>query len=113
MIDRAIETAWGHAVAFLDRSRRVNAVDLLVLLGIAGLFFGAARVAQEWQGPLRPAVSIDLSPGALPRYAFYSLSRAMLAYVLSLAGTNPPNPKPPQGVNSKGERAPETPTASK
>jgi cytochrome c oxidase cbb3-type subunit 3 len=34
------------------------------------------------------------------------------AYVLSLAGTNPPNPKPPQGVNSKGERAPETPTAS-
>jgi cytochrome c oxidase cbb3-type subunit III len=32
----------------------------------------------------------------------------MAAYVLSLAGTNPPNPKPPQGVNSKGERAPET-----
>jgi cytochrome c oxidase cbb3-type subunit III len=32
----------------------------------------------------------------------------MAAYVLSLAGTNPPNPKAPQGVNSKGERAPET-----
>ena len=31
----------------------------------------------------------------------------MAAYVLSLAGTNPPNPKPPQGVNSKGERAPD------
>jgi cytochrome c oxidase cbb3-type subunit 3 len=30
------------------------------------------------------------------------------AYVLSLGGTSPPNPKPPQGVNSKGERAPET-----
>jgi len=36
----------------------------------------------------------------------------MAAYVLSLAGTNPPNPKPPQGVNSKGERAPEAPAAS-
>ena len=37
----------------------------------------------------------------------------MTAYVLTLAGTNPPNPKPPQGVNSKGERAPDTPTASR
>jgi len=37
----------------------------------------------------------------------------MAAYVMSLAGTSPPNPKPPQGVNSKGERAPEAPTASK
>jgi NitT/TauT family transport system permease protein len=87
MIDRAIETAWGHAVAFLDRSRRINVVDLLVLLGVAGLFFAATRVAQEWQGPLRPAVQIDLSPGALPRYAFYSLSRAVLAYLLSLGFT--------------------------
>jgi cytochrome c oxidase cbb3-type subunit 3 len=39
--------------------------------------------------------------------------RTMAAYVLTLAGTNPPNPKPPQGVNSKGERAPEPPAASK
>jgi len=38
--------------------------------------------------------------------------RLMAAYVLSLAGTNPPNPKPPQGVNSKGERAPESAAAS-
>jgi cytochrome c oxidase cbb3-type subunit 3 len=38
---------------------------------------------------------------------------AMAAYVLSLAGTNPPNPKAPQGVNSKGERAPESPPESK
>jgi cytochrome c oxidase cbb3-type subunit 3 len=37
----------------------------------------------------------------------------MAAYVLSLAGTNPPNPKAPQGVNSKGERAPGEPVASK
>ena len=38
---------------------------------------------------------------------------AMAAYVLSLAGTNPPNPKPPQGVNSKGERAAEAEAASR
>ena len=38
---------------------------------------------------------------------------AMAAYVATLHGTNPPNPKPPQGVNSKGEAAPEAPTAGK
>lgn len=37
---------------------------------------------------------------------------AMTAYVGTLAGTNPPNPRPPQGVNSKGEAAPDAPTAS-
>jgi cytochrome c oxidase cbb3-type subunit 3 len=31
---------------------------------------------------------------------------ALAAYVSTLAGTNPPNPKPPQGVNGKGEAAP-------
>lgn len=31
---------------------------------------------------------------------------ALAAYVGTLAGTNPPNPKPPQGVNGKGESAP-------
>jgi cytochrome c oxidase cbb3-type subunit 3 len=39
--------------------------------------------------------------------------RMMAAYVLTLAGTNPPNPKPPQGMNSKGERAPDAPAESK
>jgi cytochrome c oxidase cbb3-type subunit 3 len=36
---------------------------------------------------------------------------AITAYVATLHGTKPPNPKPPQGVNSKGETAPETPAA--
>ena len=38
---------------------------------------------------------------------------AIAAYVGTLRGTHPPNPKPPQGVNAKGEAAPEPPTAGK
>jgi cytochrome c oxidase cbb3-type subunit 3 len=38
---------------------------------------------------------------------------AMAAYVATLHGTNPPNPKPPQGVNAKGEAAPAAPAAAK
>jgi cytochrome c oxidase cbb3-type subunit 3 len=37
---------------------------------------------------------------------------AVTAYIATLAGSHPPNPKPPQGVNAKGEAAPAAPTAS-
>ncbi len=38
---------------------------------------------------------------------------ALTAYVSTLHGSNPPNPKPAQGVNARGEPAPEPPTAGK
>jgi NitT/TauT family transport system permease protein len=82
-----LERAWGQAVAFLDRSRRVRVVDFLVIAGIVGLILAATRVAGEWRGAQRPEVPIDLSPLALPRYALFSLSRGILAYALSLAFT--------------------------
>jgi NitT/TauT family transport system permease protein len=81
------ERFWGEAVAFLDRSRRVRAVDLLVLLGIVGLVFAATRVAHEWTAAPHRAVTIDLDPRALPRYALFSFSRGIIAYALSLAFT--------------------------
>ncbi len=84
---RIIERAWGHAVANLHRARRLDPMDLLILAGIAGLLFGAHRVAHEWTGRLRPTVAIDLSPWALPRYTLYSLSRGLIAYAFSFAFT--------------------------
>jgi NitT/TauT family transport system permease protein len=78
---------WGGTVALLDRSRRVGWVDLLVIVGLAGLLYGLMDVAREWTGEHRPAIQIDLSPWALPRYTFFSLSRGLLAYVLSLTFT--------------------------
>ena len=62
-------------------------VDLVIVVGLAGLLYGLSKVSGEWTGQLRPTVDIDLSPWALPRYAFFSLSRGLLAYVLSLAFT--------------------------
>jgi NitT/TauT family transport system permease protein len=78
---------WGGTVALLDRSRRVGWVDLLVIVGLAGLLYGLMNVTREWTGEHRPAIQIDLSPWALPRYTFFSLSRGLLAYVLSLTFT--------------------------
>ncbi|HVY47428.1 MAG TPA: ABC transporter permease subunit, partial [Minicystis sp.] len=72
-----------------ERRRLVPALatDLAVIACIAGLVFGARGFAGHWTQELRPTVEIDLSPSALPLYTFYSLSRGVLAYVLSLAFT--------------------------
>lgn len=79
--------AWGDASSFLLQTPKKWWVDLCVLLGGAGLVVLVATVAQEWQAPVRPTVEIDLSASALPKYACYSLSRGLIAYLLSLAFT--------------------------
>src|SRR5512140_2090279 len=86
-VNSAFEKLWGHAVAFLDRSRRLRSVDLLVVAGIVGLVFAGTHIARQWTGATRPTVEIDLSPLALPRYALFSLSRGLIAYACSLAFT--------------------------
>ncbi|HVT28359.1 MAG TPA: ABC transporter permease subunit, partial [Lacipirellulaceae bacterium] len=43
--------------------------------------------ASEWTAPHHAAVEIDLSAWALPRYTFFSLSRGLIAYLVSLIFT--------------------------
>jgi len=62
-------------------------VDLLVIIGCTGILFALISVAQQWRGTLRPIAQVNLSPVALPRYALLSLSRGLIAYVMSLAFT--------------------------
>jgi NitT/TauT family transport system permease protein len=56
------------------------AVFAAVLAGIQGLLV----MARYWFGAMTPAAEISHSPRALPLYAFYSVVRIALAYVLSL-----------------------------
>jgi NitT/TauT family transport system permease protein len=78
---------WGEATAWLDRSRRLGWIDVLLVIGLAGLVFGLIDVTREWRED-RPAFEIDLdSTGQLVRYTFFSLSRGLLAYALSLSFT--------------------------
>lgn len=57
-------------------------------LGVAGLglacFYGVMQIAKYWFGHPEPEIVISLSPRALPQYAFYSVVRIGLAYLLSL-----------------------------
>ncbi len=75
-----------HVFKDLRHLRRVHLIDLLVIAGVAGVIFGLFDVGREWTHDLRQTVDIDLdSPWTLFEYTFYSLSRGLIAYVLSLS----------------------------
>jgi len=87
MARRVSHHSWGSATAFLARTRRLGAVDLLVVAGVVGAALALLSVGREWTSTLQRTVEIDLSPTALPRYTLYSLARGLFAYVLSLLFT--------------------------
>jgi NitT/TauT family transport system permease protein len=60
-------------------------LDLCVAaIGLA-CFYGVVVIARYWFGHPEPEIVISQSPRALPMYAFYSVVRIGLAYLLSLA----------------------------
>jgi NitT/TauT family transport system permease protein len=59
-------------------------MDLCVAaIGLA-VFYAIVRIAMLWAGPPSEQMVVSLSPRALPQYAFYSIVRIFLAYLLSL-----------------------------
>ena len=60
-------------------------IDLGVGLCGLALFFGILHIARYWMETAEPVVPISHSLRALPLYAFYSIVRITLAYLLSLA----------------------------
>jgi NitT/TauT family transport system permease protein len=52
-------------------------------IGLA-CFYGVVYIAKYWFGHAEPEIVISQSPRALPLYAFYSIVRIGLAYLLSL-----------------------------
>ncbi|HWZ52937.1 MAG TPA: ABC transporter permease subunit [Granulicella sp.] len=59
-------------------------LDLTVAaIGLA-CFYAVVRIAMFWAGRVEPEIVISLDPRSLPLYAFYSIVRIGLAYLLSL-----------------------------
>jgi NitT/TauT family transport system permease protein len=63
-------------------SRRFGTIDLVVILAIVAAISLLVLAAARWATPLTPAVTINLSPSALPAYAWYSLLRMFWATCL-------------------------------
>ena len=59
-------------------------IDLSVILCALAFFFGMIQLGSYWMTKPMPEVAISLSARALPLYAFYSLGRMGIAYLLSM-----------------------------
>jgi NitT/TauT family transport system permease protein len=67
----------------LQRSWPVVMDMCVAVIGLA-CFYGVVVLARYWFGHSEPEIVISQSPRALPLYAFYSVVRIGLAYLLSL-----------------------------
>ncbi len=61
--------------------------DLPILIAGLALFYGLLTFAHYGVGPVNTQAEIHLYPGALPKYALFSVVRIAIAYLLSLAFT--------------------------
>jgi NitT/TauT family transport system permease protein len=61
--------------------------DFVVLLLVAFFLIGIVMTAERWHETLTPDLPIHLTASALPKYALYSLFRALIAYGFSLGFT--------------------------
>jgi len=59
-------------------------LDLVVFAAVLAAIEGLLVIARYWFGAITPAAEISRSPRALPLYAFYSVVRIAVAYLLSL-----------------------------
>jgi NitT/TauT family transport system permease protein len=72
------------ARTLVQRSTWPVVMDLCVAaIGLA-VFYAIVRIGMLWAGPTSEQMVVSMSPRALPQYAFYSVVRIFLAYVLSL-----------------------------
>lgn len=60
------------------------ATDIIVLLLGLACFYAVVVICRYWARNVVPVAEINRSPRALPLYAFYSLARILIAYLLSL-----------------------------
>jgi NitT/TauT family transport system permease protein len=72
------------ARALIRRRSWPALVDALVFVIVLAAIFGILTILRYWMGAAAPRTHISRSPAALPGYAFYSLVRIGVAYVLSL-----------------------------
>ncbi|MGB6198913.1 MAG: ABC transporter permease subunit, partial [Candidatus Acidiferrales bacterium] len=69
---------------FAERRVESRLVDAVVFAALALVIYGLWRTGHAWTQPAVPEASISMRPWALPGYAFDSLLRIAIAYVLSL-----------------------------
>ncbi len=76
-------------------------IDVGVAACGLAIFFSIISTGEYWLGKPVPVIPISHSIGALPAYAFYSLVRMAIAYIISLVFAIPTATSPPTARESK------------
>src|SRR5438552_2917220 len=71
-----------------DRPQRAfDWIDLGVLVALGAGIYAVVTVAKEWTGVLQPVAEVHLEARYLPGYTLFSLTRGVLAYLVSFLFT--------------------------
>src|SRR5213596_1469851 len=63
--------------------RRIGLADVVMLCLVGGAIAAVVAFAREFRAPFLQAVNIDLRPVALPKYTLFSLTRGVIALLIS------------------------------
>ncbi|MGC1478172.1 MAG: ABC transporter permease, partial [Terriglobales bacterium] len=58
--------------------------ELPIFLAAFSIFYAFLAMSRYWLTPLSSQAEISLSPGALPMYAMFSVTRIAISYFISL-----------------------------
>src|SRR5204862_512700 len=61
--------------------------DLVAFAALGAVIYGVVTVAGEWTGQLQPVAEIHLQCQYLPLYTLFSLTRGVIAYIISFLFT--------------------------
>ncbi len=67
------------------RRVKISVIDVGIILILFAFIYGIVSTAKEWRDIPTYTINISLSPKNLPAYAWFSVLRQFLAYILSLA----------------------------
>ncbi len=73
--------------SLIDFPRKVRIADIIVIAALSGLIYWLAIISREWSGKAQAVVKIHTELGYLPLYTIYTLTRGLVAYLISLSFT--------------------------
>jgi len=73
--------------SLIEFPRKVRIADIIVVMALVGLVYWLATISREWSAKSQAVVQIHTEFKYLPLYTVYSLTRGLIAYLISLGFT--------------------------
>src|SRR2546423_7749449 len=71
----------------IEFPRKARIADVIVIASLGGLIYWLAIISREWGAHIQPAVEIHTEFRYLPLYTLFSMTRGLVAYLISLVFT--------------------------